>query len=117
MQKVMGSCGGAGAEEFGPRGPCARAERRSFTDLLHRQELLLQLPDSFFGGGGQSPMSQPWMLPQSSDPAMWSKWQRVENTRKSADMKPDGHGYGSKYMPAGTGSSMTLNPTDICSRA
>lgn len=34
-----------------------------------------------------------------------------------ADRKPDGHGYGFKFMPTGTGMDVILNPMDICSRA
>ena len=40
-------------------------------------------------------------------------WQRVRNIRVPTDTKPDGHEYGSEFVPAGTGASTTLNPTDI----
>ena len=42
-----------------------------------------------------------------------SRWQRVQNTRKSADIWPTGRGFGSCFVPAGTGTGTTLNPTGI----
>jgi hypothetical protein len=36
--------------------------------------------------------------------------------RVLADIKPVGHGYGSKLTPAGTDTGTTLNVTGICSR-
>ena len=45
------------------------------------------------------------------------RWQQVENTRKPVDMKPDGHGYGSNFVPAGMGAGVTLDPMDISSWA